>query len=268
MADAPSRYRGQFRPEFSRLYEDRDLYWITPFSAPRVLGVFGARFAGVGSVVDHLVIRQGYRSYSLGSELRRIAEERGVPVSYRRYLQDLGDQVRAEEGDAGYLARRVLRRIRDDSLREPPWALPRSIVISGIKTDAELKVLRSLRSFRPVVVRVAEDYVRFERASKRGPLEEEHEADRIRQRVEEGGNERPKWSELGEAERRKFFDERDEIHLGGHPGNGPEEYKGTPAKVIAELADPIVLENDGSLTDLHARIDADARLRTAHQLGH
>jgi hypothetical protein len=265
-----SRYGGQFRPEFSRLYEDDDLYWVTPFFAPRVLGVVGSRFVGVSSVIDYLVNRYGYRAYTLGSELRRIAEERGVPISHRRYLQDLGDEIRTEAGDAGYLARRVLRRIRDDYLREPPWALPHSIVIGGIKTNEELAIFSSLHNFKPVEVQMRDTKLRYRRALKWGALEEEYEADRAREVLRERTSEqRPEWSALDEAGRRSYFDELDRIHAKGHPGNWPEEYKGAPAKVIAQLKDPIHVQNDfDSLSELHAEIDRKPLIRTAHQLGY
>lgn len=269
MPDASSRYLGQFRPEFSRLYEDRDLYWITPFHAPHVLGVVGARFAGVSSVIDYLTTRYGYRPYTLGSELRRIAEERGVPIGHRRYLQDLGDQIRTEEKDAAYLARLVLRRIRTDYLSQPVGTLPRSVVIGGIKTAKELAVFTALHNFKPIEVQVEDPTLRYRRASEHGELEEEYEADRARkQAAERGLSPLPPWEGLSKPERRAYFDELDRIHAEGHPGGWPDEYKGTPAEVIARLNDPIPLGNDGSLRDLHAEIDANPMIRTAHQLGY
>ncbi len=270
MKDLAGRYGGQFRPEFSRLYEDDDLYWITPFFAPRVLGIVGSRFVGVSSVINHLVNRYGYRAYTLGAELRRIAEERGVPISHRRYLQDLGDEIRTEAGDAGYLARRVLRRIRDDYLHEPPWALPHSIVIGGIKTCEELNVFSNLHNFKPVKVQMEDDDLRYHRVLKRGALEEEYEADRAREEsAERTTAKRRKWDELDDSEHRGYFEQLDAIHAQGHPGSWPDKYRGTPALVVARLEDPIPVLNDfDSLRELHAEIEAKPLVRTAHQLGY
>src|SRR4051794_949744 len=111
---AADRYMGQFRPEFSRIHADRDLFWIVPFGVPRIVGLTGERFAGVTTALAYLEERHGFRVYTLGGELRRVAEERGAPVRGRRYLQDFGDQLRFENFDAAVLARRVLRRIRRD----------------------------------------------------------------------------------------------------------------------------------------------------------
>lgn len=253
---AKQRYLGQFRPEFSKLYLDRDLYWAIPFSAPVVLAVVGKRFAGVGTAIEYLRTRHGFSAYALGGELRAIAEERGVPVEYRRYLQDLGDEVRTETGDAGYLARRVLRRIRADYLQRPAWGLPRGIVIAGLKTSRELEVISAMRNFRCLEIRVEDDDLRFERVLERGVLEEEYEAERKRREAGEPGAGGVRWEELGDAERRAFFSELDGIHQDGHPGDWPDEFRGRPAQVIAELENPLVVPNDStSISSLHDEID-------------
>lgn len=269
MPEIPSRYLGQFRPEFSRLYEDRDLYWITPFFAPRVLGVVGQRFAGVSSAIEYLVARHGYRAYTLGSELRRIAQELGVPASHRRHLQDLGDEIRTAERDPAYLARRVLRRIRDDYLREPPWAVPRSLVIGGIKTTEERKVLSALHNFEAVVIEVDNDDLRFRRALEGGRIAGEYEAERSRELDKERRAKKPPtWDRLSPRRQREFFRGLDRIHEEGHPGSSPQEYKGAPAKVIAQLEDPLTVSNEGDLGQLHAEIDRVLSPNMPPALGH
>jgi hypothetical protein len=267
---AEGRYIGQFRPEFSRLYEDKDLYWISPFAAPVVLGVAGKRFAGVGTVIDYLCTRYGFRAYSLGIELRLIAEERGVPIEHRRYLQDLGDELRTEEKDAAYLARRVLRRMRADHLRQPAGTLPRGVVVSGLKTIEELRVFEALRSFKAMEVRMENDDLRFRRAM-RGVLPEEYEADRKRrmEREHNPGTD-PAWSGLDPAAQRAYFKSLDRLHADGHPGDSPDKYRGTPAKVVAALRDPLVISNDfESLSDLHRELDEkQPEFRTPRQIVH
>lgn len=252
------RYLGQFRPEFSKLYLDRDLYWAIPFSAPAVLAVVGKRFAGVGTAIEYLHTRHGFSAYTLGGELRAIAEERGVPLEYRRYLQDLGDEVRTETGDAGYLARRVLRKVRSDYLRRPAWGLPRGIVIGGLKTCKELKVISAMRNFQCLEIRMKDDDLRFRRVLERGVLEEEYEAERKRREAGEGleAGGMSNWEELDDEKRRAYFLELDKIHDDGHPGNWPETFRGKPAQVITELEDPLVVGNDSdSMGSLHEEID-------------
>lgn len=252
------RYLGQFRPEFSKLYQDRDLYWAIPFAVPAVLTVVGKRFAGVDTVIHHLRTRHGFLVYTLGDELRRIAEERGVPIQHRRYLQDLGDQIRTETGDAGYLARRVLRRVRADHLGKPAWSLPRGVVIGGLKTSAELEVISSVGNFECLKVVTMKDDLRFERAEEHGVLAEEFEADRRRREAngELNEGELAPWEEHSEEEHRDYFLELDKIHDRGHPGSWPARYSGAPAKVIAEVAKPRLVKNDScSRGDLHAEID-------------
>jgi hypothetical protein len=265
------RYLGQFRPEFSRLYLDRDLYWAIPFSVPTVLAIVGKRFAGVGTVIEYLQTRHGYMAYTLGSELRTLAEERGVPVSHRRYLQDLGDQIRTECEDAGYLARLVLRRMRADHLRQPSWSLPRSVIVGGLKTPKELEVISSMRNFRCLNIQTNDDDRRFGRVLMRGELEEEYEADRERREVSESQEkEIPAWSSLSCTDRRDYFDELDRIHEDGHPGGSPQEFKGAPAKVIAAIENPLIVQNDfDSIRELHAEIDRVlAEIRPAQQIVH
>jgi hypothetical protein len=266
------RYLGQFRPEFSKLHQDRDLYWAIPFSAPAVLAVVGKRFAGVDMVIEHLRSRHGFLEYTLGDELRRIAEERGVPILHRRYLQDLGDQIRAETEDAGYLARRVLRRVRADFLGKPPWSLPRSVVIGGLKTRAELKVISAIDNFECLQIETADDDVRFSRAVEHGVLAEEFEADRERRELsgELGKEELAPWDEHSEEEHREYFRDLDEIHDKGHPGGWPKEYRGAPAEVIAAVEQPQLVRNDScSRGELHAEIDRILRdIGPAQQIVH
>lgn len=266
------RYLGQFRPEFSKLHQDRDLYWAIPFSVPAVLAVVGKRFAGVDTVIEYLRTRHGFLEYTLGDELRRIAEERGVPIQHRRYLQDLGDQIRTEAEDAGYLARRVLRRVRGDHLGKPPWSLPRGVVIGGLKTPGELEVISAIDNFACLQVEAEDDEVRFWRAVGHGVLAEEFEADRKRREAsgELAKGELSLWDEHSDEEHREYFHKLDEIHDQGHPGRWPKDYRGAPAEVIAKLKEPCLVRNDSCSTgELHAEIDRVLhKIRPAQQIVH
>lgn len=245
MARPDARYIGQFRPEFSRLHQDRDLYWVVPFSVPLVLAVVGPRFGGVTSTLRYLTERHGFRLYTLGGELRRIAEQRGVAIESRRYLQDLGDELRAEHRDAGYLARGVGRRLRSDRIAAPsPAGRPVKIAIGGIKHPRELVELQKIRGFRLAIVGAdeAHTYVRFRRVLDIGMLGAEYEAERLRRLADRHDRgDIPPWNQTSPAERRTYFDALDVAHHHGHPGDRvAEEYRGRPSEVIGrarELVD-------------------------------
>ena len=269
-----ARYTGQFRPCFSRLHDDRDLYWVVPFRLPLVLGLVGRRFAGVSTAARYLQDRHGFDAYFLSSELRQVAEERGVPVAHRRYLQDLGDSFRAEHEDAGVLARHTLRRIRADRISSPSSRFPRNVVIAGLKHPKELDVLRRVRTFRVVEIRAeGEDHngpVRYTRVLANGTLREEYEADRARRAGQQPGADIPRFDELSPDDQRAYYDEIDRQHEAGHPGPAPHVYRGAPAKVIERASDREIVDNGSRyLDDLHAGLDQLLdRLRPRQQIAH
>ena len=89
------RYAGQYAPESSRLYEDRDLFWIVPFRVQYIVGVVGRRFAGKSSALTYLHEKRGFRVYSMAAIVRDNALSIGLPLEPRSHLQDLGDDLRA-----------------------------------------------------------------------------------------------------------------------------------------------------------------------------
>jgi len=271
------RYLGQFRPEFSRLHRDRDLYWIVPLRAPLVIGLLGRRFVGVSTAIAYLQERHGFDAYTLGGELRRIAEDRGVPVSHRGYLQNLGDELRAEQDDAGFLARRTLRHIRADRLLMPNWQFPRSIVVGGFKTEEEVEIFKKLRGFVAVELRTRDEPgsrpTRLRRVERSGVLHEEYESERLRfgETNPTASSSRPRYDDLDADARRRYFDDLDRIHDDGHPGTRwASPYRGCPAQAIAAAASRVRIDNDTeSLNDFHRAIDdALDRLRPRQQVVH
>jgi len=164
--------KGHFRPQFSRLHEDRDLFWVVPFPVRYMVGVIGLRFAGKSAVLSHLNEKHGFRVYNLSSALREIAAQREIPLEPRARLQELGDELRAEHGDAGYLARLTLRRIRADLLGHSPAPAPARIAIGGFKHPAEVDVFTNLGSFQLMCVN-ADEQLRFEHAQQSGVLQTE-----------------------------------------------------------------------------------------------
>lgn len=153
------RYDGQYQPEFSRLYRDPDLLWVTPFPVRYIVGVIGARCAGKSTVLSYLSDKKGFEVYSMSALVRQEAEHQGLPVEGRSTLQSLGDELRAGHrppgtgtaayGDGGYLARKMLRHVHHRFHRHGfSSASPPRIAVSGFKHPAELKVFLGLSQFQ------------------------------------------------------------------------------------------------------------------------
>jgi hypothetical protein len=269
MTTRAGRYMGQFRPEFSRVHQDRDLYWVVPFAAPLVLAIIGPRFAGVTTALRYLGERHGFTVYSMGGQLRRIAEGRGVPIDSRRYLQDLGDELRTEHQDAAHLARVAGRQIRLDGLGQRRTIhTSRKIVMSGIRHPLELDVLQQLNGFHLVIINCGGDEatLRFERVVNTGILRAEYEADRERRRLDRDDHATVQsWAALSIAERRAYFDSLDHAHRVGNRSRFPEAYRGRPAEVIARareiVRDPdarvhLIDNSTNQIDDLYGAVDA------------
>jgi hypothetical protein len=199
-AGGRQRYQGQFRPEYSRLHQDRDLIWVVPFPVHYMVGVVGYRFVGKSTVLSYLNEKHGFRLYNLSSSLRAIAAERGIPLEPRSRLQDLGDEVRAEARDGAVLARGLLRSIRADLLSLPPGQPPPRIAVGGFKHPEEVSAFEQLQRFKLIAVEANEE-TRFKRAFDSGILAEELSAfpgppeptlksfrDRIESRDQRGGD--------------------------------------------------------------------------------
>lgn len=165
--ETESRYLGQFEPKLSRLGADKDLWWVVPFAVRYVVGVAGRRFAGSSTTLTFLGEKLGFQVYSLSHELRRIAQARGVSLDSRSDLQDLGDELRAENDDGGHLARLTLQRIRADFLRRPESRA--RIAVGGFKHPDEVKVFEDLDHFHFLCLNVGVKR-RYERARESGML--------------------------------------------------------------------------------------------------
>jgi hypothetical protein len=205
---ANSRYLGQFEPKLSELGNDQDLWWVVPFSVRYVVGIAGNRFAGSSTALSFLGEKLGFRLYSLSDELRRIARAQGVPLDSRERLQDLGDELRAENEDGGYLARLALQRIRADLLR---WPRSRArIAVGGFKHPDEVRVFEELQAFHFLCLKVGAR-LRYKRALESGVLSVELET------ASAGGGEAPP---IGRARFKREIDDRDRDGRGLHDWTG------------------------------------------------
>jgi hypothetical protein len=168
----PSRYARQFPPRFAEPHKDHDLLWVVPFRVAYIVGLVGHRFAGKSTALSFLAEKRGFQVYTLSSVLRELATARGIPLEPRRRLQELGDELRAENRDGGYLARLALRRIRKDHLSHRVPSLPARIAVSGFKHPEEVRVFQNLGRFHMVVLE-SHARVRFRRGTADGVIQEE-----------------------------------------------------------------------------------------------
>lgn len=232
-----ARYRGQFRPEFSRLHRDRDLFWIVPFPVRYIVAVTGERLAGKSAALAYLSEKRGFRLYSLATELRAIALQRGVPLVPRSRLQDLGDEVRAEKDDPAFLARLTLRRIHRDLHTHSPGQPAQRVAVGGFKRPEEIQAFEHLGRFVQFDVR-ADIKQRFKRAKSTGILQRELAHLAVQ-------------PPMTESTFRKYVDTRD-LHGRRDPWTGA--YGQLVADVIGQPAAEQI-PNNGTLAELYAELD-------------
>lgn len=197
------RYKRQFRPEFSRLDQDRDLSWIIPFELDPSFALIGPRFGGKSTVASYLAERQGCRLVSIGSILRDLATEAGQPIRSREELQCFGDQIRTEQDDPAYLARLALRRVRQiEGLRRPRGFKRGRVVLTGIKHLDEVELIAGIEQFNLIDVYAGVER-RLERAMQTGILQAAHAAEQAG--LEEEGKETTLFTELDSGEQLAAF---------------------------------------------------------------
>jgi len=173
----PSRYQGQFRPKFSRIHQDPDLWWVTPMGIRYMVGVVGLRATGKSTVVAYLAEKKGFDVYSMSRIVRDEAEARGLSLK-RTTLQNLGDELRLEglstvpeDGPPGsYLARLQLRQIHQrhhfHNRRKGPKA---RVAVVGFKHPDELALFRQMTRFTTLLVSCSNE-ARARRALETGLL--------------------------------------------------------------------------------------------------
>jgi dephospho-CoA kinase len=248
-----ARYRGQFRPQFSRLHHDRDLFWVVPFPIRYVMAVTGERFSGKTTALTYLSEKKGFEVYSLATDLREMAGHRGVPLEPRTQLQDFGDELRAEYDDPGILGRIMMRRIHREHLSHRPMAEPtRRIAVGGFKRPEELEIFERTPSFVQIAVQ-CDSALRFKRSQQSGVL----------------GRELSHLTLSGPVDALAFAEHIDERDLRGRPNRWTGAYGQRVAEVIARPS-AIALSNAGNVADLYKQLDElvaryDDEFRTAPQ---
>jgi len=98
-----------------------------------IIGLTGSFGSGCGEVSDYLK-KKGFEKFSLTKWIREKAKEKGIEHPSRRDMQNIGDDLREEHGNA-FLAKEVIKEIGDVSNRK--------IVVKSIRNHYEVEEFRN-----------------------------------------------------------------------------------------------------------------------------
>lgn len=123
-----------------------------------ILGVVGQIASGKGILVKYLTEKLGFTAFSLSSIVHEELEKKGCEKFTRKTLQDVGDELRRENGD-DVLAQRIIKAINEQKKDR--------IVIEGIRNPGEIEFLKKNSSFILIGVKANRE-LRFKRVLSRG----------------------------------------------------------------------------------------------------
>ncbi len=121
------------------------------------VGVVGQIAVGKGILVDYLIKKLGFVSFSLSSILHEELKGKGIKGFTRKTLQDMGDELRKKEGD-DILARKAIEILKTNGGRH--------VVIEGIRNPGEVEFLKKNPSFILIGVKANRE-LRFKRLLQR-----------------------------------------------------------------------------------------------------
>jgi len=124
------------------------------------IGVVGQIAVGKGKLVEYLINKLGFTSFSLSSILHEELNKRRIKQFTRKTLQDLGDELRKKYGDS-VLAERAIEKIENGELR-----MENKIIIEGIRNPGEIEYLKKLPHFILIGVKAKRE-LRFKRLLQR-----------------------------------------------------------------------------------------------------
>jgi dephospho-CoA kinase len=122
------------------------------------IGLVGSLASGKGAVADYFIKQYGFVSFSLSYIVHNELKVKGIISYTRKTLQDIGDALRAKEGD-GVLAKRAIAMLNKEGSSK--------VVIEGIRNPGEVTYLKTLPNFILIAVDATRP-VRYERVIKRG----------------------------------------------------------------------------------------------------
>jgi len=118
-----------------------------------IIGLTGRIAAGKGQIVNYL-LEKGFSYTTISNLVREEAAKRGIGIT-RENLQNLGNEVRKEEGANAWI-KRLVSNIKENE----------EYIVDGIRNSAEVEELRKQRYFFLISVD-APQKIRFERMLKR-----------------------------------------------------------------------------------------------------
>ena len=135
------------------------------------VGVVGQIASGKGVLVEHLLKKLGFVSFSLSSILHEELEKKGIKKFTRKTLQDMGDELRKIEGNEA-LARIAIKKLLSQKEKH--------VVIEGIRNPGEIEYLKKNPNFILIGVKASRD-IRFKRLLKRAkPWDPKNYADFVK----------------------------------------------------------------------------------------
>ncbi|KKQ25044.1 MAG: hypothetical protein US40_C0004G0082 [Candidatus Roizmanbacteria bacterium GW2011_GWC2_37_13] len=124
-----------------------------------ILGVVGQIACGKGVLVDYLIKKLNFVSFSLSSILHDELNKKGTKEFTRKTLQDMGDELRKRYGD-DVLARRAISKIKNLKSKIQRY------VIEGIRNPGEIEFLKKNPAFILIGVKASRE-IRFKRLLQR-----------------------------------------------------------------------------------------------------
>ena len=135
------------------------------------VGVVGQIAVGKGVLVDYLIKKLGFTSFSLSSILHEELKNRNIKEFTRETLQNVGDDLRRSYGN-DVLARRAIEKLLHQGEKH--------VVIEGIRNTGEVEFLKKNPNFVLIGVKANRE-LRFERLLKRSkPWDPKNWADFVR----------------------------------------------------------------------------------------
>lgn len=121
------------------------------------IGVVGQIASGKGVLVDYLIKKQGFTSFSLSSILHEELKKKKITKYTRKTLQDLGDELRNKYAH-DILARRAVESLKKKKIKKA--------VIEGIRNPGEIEYLKKIPEFILIGVKSTRN-IRYKRVIKR-----------------------------------------------------------------------------------------------------
>jgi cytidylate kinase len=112
-----------------------------PTLAPAFIGIAGPIGAGKTTITQALAAATSWPIASFGNEVRRIATDRGIPIT-RDELQRLGQQL-LEDDPAGFIGSVV---------QQTPRTADQGLLIDGIRHERVVTALRTLAAPHPFIL--------------------------------------------------------------------------------------------------------------------